>query len=176
MDVDYNICTNCVESCCSYKKNELEYTPTFTKDEVEKIEKKFGKLSCFRPFNKAKTIFDIKPVKSKNNPDLYFCPFFDEKTKACKNYELRSLDCKLFPFTFVRINGKIYLAMVNESLCPLMKTITPKFTEILKKKVFETIKKEKAIEVLRKFPDLIIDYDEDDNEISLIKEFDLNKE
>lgn len=169
MDVDYNICTNCSESCCTYKKEELEYTPTFTKDEVERIEKKFGKLNCFKPYNKSKTIFEVKPVKSKKF-DYYICPFFDEKTKACKVHKLRGFDCRLFPFTFVRINKKVYLSWVDRDLCPYLKNANSKVLESLKKKVFKDIEKEKIIGLLKKYPDLIEDFDEEDN-ISVVKEF-----
>ncbi len=168
MEISLNICQNCKESCCSYKKDELEYTPTFTKEEVEKIKKKLGG-DYFSPMNKSKTVFDINVIKSEKNPSLYVCPFLDEDTKKCQIYDLRSLDCRLFPFTFVNNNNKVYLARVDGSVCSHMQNPNPKVIEELKRRVLEFVKKENAIETLKKYPELILD----DEDVVLLEEITL---
>ena len=57
------ICENCSESCCSYKEDELKYPPTFTKEEIEKIEKELGIKNCFKP-NKNKKYIYCLPLKA----------------------------------------------------------------------------------------------------------------
>jgi Fe-S-cluster containining protein len=168
MEINLNICQNCKESCCSYKGDELEYTPTFTKEEVEKIRKKLDG-NFFSPMNKSKTVFDINAVKSKKSPNLYLCPFFDEDAKKCQIYDLRALDCRLFPFTFVNNKGKVYLARVDGTVCSYMQNARPEVIEELKKRVSEFIKKENAVETLKKYPELILD----DEDVVLLEEINL---
>lgn len=166
-------CENCVESCCSYGKDELnygdDYTPTFTKEEVEKIKKKFGELNNFNSQDNSKNVFNLNLIKSKEKPSFYVCPFLDEKTGLCKIYELRSLDCRLFPFTFVNHDGEVYLALVDGSVCSFMNNADAKTIEELKKNMLEFIKKENVIETLKKYPALILD----DEDVILVQKIEL---
>jgi len=172
MKITCDSCANCKicrDICCYYGKNEQECSPIFTKENAEKIEKKFGK-KIFKPFENSKRIFQLKLIKSKK-PSIYICPFFDEETKKCTIYNLRPLDCILFPFTLVRRNGKIYLGIVNEKMCPPMKNVTKEDIENAKKILIKKIKKEKIGDVFRKYPDLILDYEN----VALLEKIDLDK-
>ena len=145
------------------------YNLTFTKEEVEKIKNKFGKLNIFKPIKNSKNVFDVNIVKSKKDSSLYLCPFLDENTKLCKIYELRSLDCQLFPFTFVNHNEKVYLAIVDGDACSYIKNADSETIEKLKKNMLEFIKKEKVIETLKKYPELILN----DEDVILVQKMDI---
>jgi len=163
-------CTKCKDICCYYKENEKECSPIFTKDDAEKIEKKLGK-GFFKQLNKEKTLFRLILKKSEKHKN-YICPFFNEKTKKCTIYELRPLDCILFPFTFVRRNNQIYLGIINDKdMCPFMKDLTEKDIEESRKRIVKKIKKDKIGEILRKYPEMIFDYEG----VKLLGKIDLDK-
>ena len=84
---------------------------------------------------------------------------------------MRPLDCDLFPFTFVKRDGQVYLGIVDETVCAFMKKLTKEDIQKSKLKIIEKIKREKILETLKKYPDLILDYDN----VDLLEKIDLNK-
>ncbi|CAN2043282.1 Zinc/iron-chelating domain-containing protein [Candidatus Magnetomoraceae bacterium gMMP-1] len=98
LELASSICkTNCpTRWCCSIKDTDLP-PPPLCFHEVKRIEN-FIRHSDF--YEKMGENYVLKITKKG------YCVFFDEQRKTCKIYDVRSFDCKIFPFDFVAINKK----------------------------------------------------------------------
>ena len=108
-----SVCSKCSQKCCSFhKKNNPEATLSY--NEVKRIEQATGhsdfyeeKQSCF-----ADTSYYKLKVTSNND-----CVFYDTQKEICTIYDIRPMDCKLYPFDFDAFEpGKGYMWMLNDCL------------------------------------------------------------
>ena len=91
-------CTNCKENinCCqSFDKINA---PTLCENEVKVISKRYSDVV-------EKICDDLYTIKIVNNK----CVFY--KNNKCQIYDIRHLDCKLYPFDIIKIENKYYLIL-----------------------------------------------------------------
>jgi Fe-S-cluster containining protein len=94
-------CTNC-NKCCG----DEYFAPALLPFE----EKKLGRFS-----KKLKTPFgDLLIVKRKKNG---FCLFQDEKSKKCKIYSKRPIDCQLYPYYLKFNKGGEMEIILDKEVC-----------------------------------------------------------
>ncbi len=131
MDSKINDCEAC-RICCRFNENELYLAPLMTKEEVKKIEKVYGKFN-YKLFKNSKNIFQIQLVKSKTGL-TYDCPLLDERTHKCKIYTARPMDCKIWPFTFMKDKENRIVLAYFDNMCNISeKASSKKFKSYIKK-------------------------------------------
>jgi len=91
-------CTNCKEkiNCC--QSFDQINPPTVSEDESKILSEQY--LSCMD--KRGEKLYSIKTV---NNT----CVFY--KNNMCEIYDIRPLDCRLYPFDIIKENNKYYLIM-----------------------------------------------------------------
>lgn len=101
-------CGGCDNNCCQNPK----LTPVLLPSE----EKRFKKYS-----RKVETPYrDIFVLKKKENGG---CTFLDNKTKRCKIYNQRPLECRLYPFLLALKKDKVGIKL-DRRFCPRLKALT----------------------------------------------------
>lgn len=94
-------CTNCkLENNCCLSFDKID-SPILSEEEVMvivRIKKEFTSL-----FNNYQNSYTIKLNENK-------CPFYNN---GCSIYNIRPLDCRLFPYDIKNINNKYYLVLYN---------------------------------------------------------------
>ena len=88
-------CLHC-EVCCRFPEQDSFLRPFFTAEEIEAATA--AGLSPEHFSNAAGTQIDLVP-----NPidEEYVCPAFDSATSHCRIYDVRPLDCRLYPFALM---------------------------------------------------------------------------
>lgn len=95
------LCENCShQGCCTRSASPLVFS-----DDLKKLE------TVNNDENKFTQFFTIKGKKfrglvKKKNSDI--CIFWDEDTKQCTVYDKRPFECRAFPFSLEKVNGKYY--------------------------------------------------------------------
>jgi len=158
-------CIACRE-CCKFLKDEIDFAPLFTSDEIKKIEYKINKdnfSKFFQQHNNSKNVFQIKLIKSKKDKKFYVCPFLNEKNHFCGIYKNVPFDCKIWPFMLTKSKDKknIHLVCFEKCYCPSIKKIKDKEFEDYKKYIINLLKSKKYIAMIKKFPDLVWNEEED---------------
>ncbi len=151
-----NQCQSC-KDCCKFEEKDAYYAPIFTQEELTKIK---DKNNTFFPFKNSRNIFQIKLIKTKH-PKILACPYLNEETHLCEIYEIRPIDCKIWPFLFMHSENKdkILLACWDKDACPKTDKMTQeKYNEYLSEQEKELTKMNMP-EFIKKNPEYIWDYE-----------------
>lgn len=152
-------CTSCKE-CCKFYEEHLYFAPTFTKEEIASVKGIDKKL--FKPFKRSKNVFQIKLAKSKENKKLYVCPLLDEKKHLCSIYGKRPIDCRMWPFMFVKDKkNQVFLACFEKDACPIMDKMDEKSFKAMISSATAKMKKDKVAKIIKEHPAIIWDYEDD---------------
>lgn len=154
-----DICQKCKNGCCKFKQTDLNFLPKFSKEELDRVIKVYGRLNSFEPYKNSNNVFQVKVLKSKKG-SYYICPFYNEETCLCKIYQLTPLDCRLWPFFFIKKENDIVLVCFDKDCCQITDSMNEKEFDMLKKETLEQIEKEKILDLLKIYPDLVWDYNE----------------
>lgn len=159
-------CLKCRDCCCLFDLDGRPYAPIFTKEEVKRI--KIGKRKIiFKRFNGSDKVFQINLKKSKNEKDLYVCPFFNEKKKFCQMEKVKPFDCRFWPFILTSDkSGHINVSCFSKHFCLGLQRITVKEFDDYVRYLDSLIENNKILNLLKKFPEVVWSADED---ASLIK-------
>lgn len=95
------VCLSC-DGCCRFSQEHSIWSPAFL--DAEK------KLICKNPSYKG-MISASQSIKSLPLKDYFICPFFDAENNRCKIYDIRPLECELYPFLINKIGSRIHLAV-----------------------------------------------------------------
>lgn len=159
-----NICLTTCRACCKFRKDELYFAPKVTKEEISHIKSSGLYKSIFVPFNNSKKVFQIILKPSKLFKDIYVCPYLDEKIHMCGVYKMRPFDCDFWPFILMFDEKKenILIAHYDKNICKITDIMSKiKFKNYLKSSLYKWIKEKKILELVRKYPELIWDYEPD---------------
>lgn len=163
-------CFQCPDPCCRFQKDEISFAPIFTEPESKKLKTKDKNQISFQKYRNSEKVFQVRLVES-GGKDIYLCPFLNLDNQRCRIYKRRPLDCRLFPLVIMKSrNGqKINLCCYDESLCPGLKNISPKKFEKYKKYLSKWCRTKKTICLVKDFPEIVWNYDEEAKVISGIK-------
>jgi Fe-S-cluster containining protein len=161
-------CSRC-RGCCTFGKDD-EYATVFAKPELDRIRERFGSVPEMRDFRNSGRVFQVRLVKSQNGN--YVCPFLEEEKHSCRVYELRPFDCMIWPFMLARSrDGKrVELVCLDKRECPSYGKISPQEFEGHRRKMLGLIRSREVIEFVRKYPELIWDYEKYSFLVDEIKE------
>ncbi|MDD5019575.1 MAG: YkgJ family cysteine cluster protein [Candidatus Omnitrophica bacterium] len=115
--VPQEVCLSC-DGCCRYAQAASVWSPLFLFEEIQELTQKNLVPSCI--FSHAKGSFHkAARIDLVAHGDHFICPCFDEKTRQCKIYLYRPLDCRLYPFLLVRQEGRLALGV--DMKCPYIR-------------------------------------------------------
>lgn len=120
----FNLCSNCVGKSATCCCNPDVDSPMMLPNEAEEISKKtnlnkddFSKKVEFSKMyndNTLKDLYQLKRQKHNNN-----CIFY--KDNKCTIYDIRPIDCKLFPYDIkLEKDGNYYLVYYKSNKCQIM--------------------------------------------------------
>lgn len=143
----YNDCKKC-KLCCLFEEDELIDAPTFTEEEKENVIKN---INSSIEFIKKNNIYQI--VLNKREDGLYECPLLTKT--GCILGSSKPFDCESWPLYVMKYNDDYVITVSND--CPIITKIdSTKIYNFIQKK-FLTI----AINIIKKYPDMITEYNRD---------------
>ena len=112
-------CLHC-EVCCRFPEQDSFLRPFFTAEEIEAATA--AGLSPEHFSNAAGTQIDLVP-----NPmdEGYVCPAFDSATSHCRIYDVRPLDCRLYPFALMWDAERVRVVLGWDTKCPYLRETIP---------------------------------------------------
>jgi Fe-S-cluster containining protein len=112
--VPSEVCLAC-DGCCRYAEHDSVWSPLFLFEEILTLTQKNILPTCLftHPASRPGEAARINLIEEKGD---FFCPCLSLPDNKCKIYSHRPLDCRLYPFLFLRRDGKAYLAL--DKKCP----------------------------------------------------------
>lgn len=119
----FNLCSNCVGKSATCCCNPDVDSPMMLPNEVEEISKKtnltkeeFSKKIEFSKMYNDNTLKDLYQLKRQN--DNNNCIFY--KNNQCTIYDIRPIDCRLFPYDIkLEQDGNYYLVYYKSNKCQI---------------------------------------------------------
>jgi len=108
--VTHEACLAC-RGCCRFSSPESEWSPYLLAEEVEALAKNNFPPACISQNKTFLLMFDAQQ-------DCFICPCLDPETNRCRIYQLRPLECQLYPFLLNRTPEGIFLAV--DERCPFV--------------------------------------------------------
>lgn len=164
------VCERCRE-CCRFTKKTLYYATLFTDEEKQRAMATGLSSADFISYRGSRQVFQVRLIPSVKVAGEYVCPLLDEQTHRCRIYEHRPLDCRLWPFFFMRSrNGRgALLASFRKDFCGI--------TDAMKKKQYESFVRENSdlaglLGFINRYPEFIWDYESYTFPVRLLKRAD----
>ena len=112
--VPSQVCLSC-EVCCRFPDRDSSFRPFFTESEIQQAIALGIDASHFSNSQGSQ----VEPV---TNPvgEGYLCPAFDPETSHCRIYEVRPLDCQIYPFVVMWDEGQQTVSLGWDTKCPFM--------------------------------------------------------
>jgi Fe-S-cluster containining protein len=153
--VPSQVCLHC-DVCCRFPERDSFLRPFFTAEEIKTATA--AGLSPDHFSNAAGTHIDLVP-----NPvdEGYICPAFDPATSHCRIYDVRPLDCRLYPFALMWDVGHTQVVLGWDTKCPYMRDLSSPLIDQTAEEIALWIEEDDTIEVLARYPRLIGCFQED---------------
>lgn len=143
--VPSNACLTC-DVCCRFIDRESPLRPYFNKDEIWRLIEAGISPRPFRRLDGCK--IELIPYR-----DLYICPFFMPGENRCSIYNLRPLDCRIYPIAVMKAQDGSSILIGVDTKCPYSKEARRDdvkcYTEIL----HSLIEQEEASGIIGDFQD-----------------------
>ncbi len=113
--VESDLCFKC-DVCCRFIDKESPLRPYFSRDEVWRLINAGISPMPFTRLDGCK--IDLIPYG-----DLHICPFFDPEENKCTVYEMRPLDCRIYPVAVMRARDGSGLLAGVDTKCRFLKDV-----------------------------------------------------
>jgi Fe-S-cluster containining protein len=91
----------------------------------------------------------------------YVCPAFDSATSRCRIYDVRPLDCRLYPFALMWNAAQTQVLLGWDSKCPYMRDQTSSIIIQAAEEIAQWIEQDDRAVVIARYPRLIGRFQED---------------
>ena len=108
--VESDLCFKC-DVCCRFIDKESPLRPYFSRDEIWRLINAGNSPVPFTRLDGCK--IDLIPYG-----DLHICPFFGSGENRCTIYDLRPLDCKIYPVAAMKSQGEDGILIGIDTKCP----------------------------------------------------------
>lgn len=108
------VCFRC-EVCCRFPEPDSFLRPYFTEDEIQQAVSYGINPSSFQDPRGSQVNVVPHPTD-----EGYLCPAFDPATHHCRIYEVRPLDCQLYPFSIMWNEQHDAVLFGWDTLCPFL--------------------------------------------------------
>lgn len=112
--VPSTVCFRC-EVCCRFPEHDSVLRPYFTADEIQQAVAHGVTPSSF-PDHRGSQV-EVVPHPTDEG---FLCPAFDPATHHCRIYEVRPLDCQLYPFALMWNEQHDTVLFGWDTLCPFL--------------------------------------------------------
>lgn len=112
--VPSTVCFRC-KVCCRFPDRDSLLRPYFTADEIQQAVMHGVTPSSF-PDHRGSQI-EVVPHPTDEG---FLCPAFDPVTHHCRIYEVRPLDCQLYPFALMWNEQRNTVLFGWDTLCPFL--------------------------------------------------------
>ncbi|MEK6537859.1 MAG: YkgJ family cysteine cluster protein [Nitrospirota bacterium] len=150
--VPYDWCSRC-DVCCRFPEKESFLAPYFTKDEISSAMQSGMNASSFTANSGCK--ITLTPYK-----EGYICPAFNPETTLCKIYDVRPIDCIIYPFAIMRSADGMEIVLGLDMKCPYVREVM-------------YIDPSPILDIISENPGLIGPYQEDVSPVVVLKKFTL---
>ena len=164
--VPYDWCSRC-DVCCRFPEKESFLAPYFTKDEISSAMQSGMNASSFTANSGCK--ITLTPYK-----EGYICPAFNPETTLCKIYDVRPIDCIIYPFAIMRSADGMEIVLGLDMKCPYVREFM--YADSVKEAalaVANTIDSSPIIDIISENPGLIGPYQEDVSPVVVLKKLTL---
>ena len=148
-------CLHC-DVCCRFPERDSFLRPFFTADEIQTAVAA-GLASDLFPQPQGAQI-DLVP-----NPagEGYVCPAFDSSTSQCRIYDVRPLDCRLYPFALMWDAAHAQVVLGWDTKCPYMRDAPSSLVDQAADEIARWIEQDARVDTLVRYPRLIGRFQED---------------
>lgn len=108
------VCFRC-DVCCRFPEQDSTLRPYFTEEEIRQAVTHGISPSSFPDHRGSQ----IQVVRNPND-EGFLCPAFDPVTQHCRIYEVRPLDCQLYPFALMWDAQHEKVVLGWDPLCPFL--------------------------------------------------------
>lgn len=147
--VPSRVCLSC-DVCCRFPEPDSFLRPYFTADEIRRAVARGVDLTHFPDPHGCQVNVVPNPVG-----DGYLCPAFDPATSHCRIYEMRPLDCQIYPLAVMWNADRSQVVLGWDSTCPFMRDTVPSDIKTYADRVAGLLEREDTLEVFTKNPRLI---------------------
>lgn len=153
--VPSSACFRC-DVCCRFPETESFLRPYFTRQEILAAVTHGVEVDSFP--NAAGS--QINLVKNPTG-EGYLCPAFDPATGQCGIYEVRPLDCQLYPLALMWDAAREHVLLGWDTKCPFMRDTVPSVIAVHAERVTSLLTTEAMIETIVANPRLVGSYQDD---------------
>jgi Fe-S-cluster containining protein len=108
------VCLSC-DVCCRFPERDSSFRPFFTGSEIQQAIAWGIDPSFFADSAGSQ----VEPVPNPSG-EGYLCPAFDPETSHCRIYEVRPLDCQIYPFVVMWDKGRQVVHLGWDTTCPFL--------------------------------------------------------
>ena len=112
-------CLHC-DVCCRFPERDSFLRPFFTAEEIQAAIE--AGIASEHFSNTEGTQIDLVPSPVDEG---YVCPAFDSATSHCRIYDVRPLDCRLYPFALMWDATHAQVVLGWDTKCPYMREAVP---------------------------------------------------
>ena len=113
--VPSRVCLSC-EVCCRFPEADSFLRPYFTAEEIGRAVAAGIEAAHFSDRNGCQV-----SLVSNSNGEGYHCPAFDPATSLCRIYDVRPLDCQIYPFAVMWNADRSRVVLGWDTKCPFMR-------------------------------------------------------
>jgi hypothetical protein len=160
--VPSRVCLSC-DVCCRFPEPDSLLRPYFTAEEIQHaVSRGIGARHFPHPAGGQ-----VSVVPDPNGPG-YLCPAFDPATSHCRIYEVRPLDCQLYPHTVMWNRDATEVVLGWDAKCPFLQPgapLTPHPSPLTiqsyAERLARLVEREEYLETFLQHPALITRFQED---------------
>lgn len=148
-------CLRC-DVCCRFPEQDSFLRPFFAADEIRAAIAAGLDPERFSSPDGAQ--IDLVP-----NPtgEGYVCPAFDSATSQCRIYDVRPLDCRLYPFALMWDAAHAQVVLGWDTKCPYLRDLSSPLVNQAADDIAQWIEQDARIETLARYPRLIGRFQDD---------------
>ncbi|MGH7207907.1 MAG: YkgJ family cysteine cluster protein, partial [Nitrospiraceae bacterium] len=113
--VPNRVCLSC-DVCCRFPEPDSSLRPYFTAEEIRRAIDRGVAPAQFADLNGCQVSVVPSPVS-----DGYLCPAFDPVTSHCRMYDVRPLDCQIYPVVVMWNVDRTQVVLGWDSKCPFLR-------------------------------------------------------
>lgn len=148
-------CLDC-DVCCRFPEADSFLRPYFTREEIARAVASGVDPHVFPRSTGAQ----IDLVKDQGG-EGYLCPAFDASTNRCRIYEVRPLDCRLYPLALMWDAAHEQVVLGWDTKCPFMRDTVPPAIAAHAERVAALLESEDTLDTLAAHPRLIGRFQDD---------------
>ncbi len=158
--LNWERCQRCRE-CCHWVNPE-ELIILFTEDDVARVRQlNEAALPVFHPYKGAQNLFFPEVVLSPDPKIGGQCPFWNAETGGCEIYDIRPMDCRIWPFLYARDrHGAVNIACFKSNWCPVLRESPEEVLQGYYRRMVDRLSSEAMLAWLRRYPGMVLDEDE----------------